>query len=235
MVRALLNGAFANTSFCIFDPEGEERISRSGRSPSSLAKSRGRRRGTDDDDKIIQEMNNIAVKYALKGESENSVLEDFNTFRQALNVASADQRLLVFVNANKADRVEAETNLQEAFDDDEILGKFHLDLLNEESDKAWFKKIKGATDDSEIVIIHAGTFGLEGVVMGKLALSDSAEKIKETMQVANVKFASLEDRKTYGTHVQSGRRKGVYFENEIPYGEDINGDGEIDRQRRRGK
>ncbi len=238
-VRALLNGAFANTAFCIFDPTGEERLTRSGRGPSQSLATRGRRgqQAESGDDVMIERMNRIAGNYQAVGKAEDAILQDFNSFRQALNVASADQRLLVLVDVGKVDvendsRKQVESKLQKVFANDEIKGKFHLKFTNQETDKNWSKVIKGVTSKPAIHIVRSGTFGLEGTAMDQLPLSASADEIKQAMLKSNEKFASLEKRKTYSEHVKAGRRQRIYFENEIPYGEDRDGDGKVDNQRR---
>ncbi len=38
----------------------------------------------------------IADKYDVKGSANQMVLQDFDSFKQSLNIASSDQRLLVF-------------------------------------------------------------------------------------------------------------------------------------------
>lgn len=234
MVRSLLNGAFANTSFCVFDPQGKERLSRTGRGPA-MGLSTARRRGgqTDSDTSVIKRMNEIASDFTPTGKAEDIALQDFDTFRQALNVASADQRLLVFVNADKQERGPIESKLKQVFADSDVVGKFHLNFFNEESDKNWSTEIRGSEKEKPgIVIIRSGTYGIDGMVMDQLALDSSADDIKSAMLDANKKFASLEERKTYSKHVTAGRRQRIYFENEIPYGEDRDGDGKIDNQRR---
>ncbi|MDG2186629.1 MAG: hypothetical protein P8K79_13215 [Mariniblastus sp.] len=235
-VRALLNGAFANTAFCLFDPEGEERLSRAGRGPSMGLGGRGGRgeRGeqASGDAGVIQRMNQIAAKYSPKGQKEDVTLQDFNSFRQALNVASADQRLLVFLNAENSSGQPVEAELKQVFADSEVVGKFHLKLKDETMDENWSKVVQGATDKPGILIIRSGTFGLEGQIVEQLPISSNAKEIKSAMLNANKSFAAREDRKTYRDHVTSGRRQGIYFENEIPYGEDRDGDGKIDNQRR---
>ena len=70
--------------------------------------------------------------------------------------------------------------------------------------------------------------------MKQLAEAATSEQILTALKECNEQFASTETRKTYSQHVMEGRRKGIYFENEIPYGEDLDGDGKVDRQKRRG-
>ena len=235
MVRELLNGALANTAFCVFDPKGEKRLSRTGRGPAmGLSSKRGPNRRTGDD-AVIEKMHEIASKYKPTGEDSETILQDFHSFRQALNVASADQRLLVFVNAEEKEARKVSSELQNVFSDEDIVGKFHLNFLNQSKDKNWSKAIKGASKKEGIAIIKAGTFGLEGQLVELLPLSNDAKKIKTALLAANEKFAANEKRKNYSSHVRAGKRKGVFFENEIPYGEDRDGDGKIDRENRSNK
>ena len=112
-------------------------------------------------------------------------------------------------------REQVEDNLKQVFGDSEITGKFHLNFMDAEVDKDWSKKIHGETASPGVFIIRSGTYGQDGMVMDRLKHSSSAEEIKTAMTAANEKFASLEDRKTYSEHVRSGRRNGIYFENEM--------------------
>lgn len=230
IVRSILNGRYANTAFCIFDPQGKRRLSRSGRSPNQVL---GGRSGSGDNKAIINEMNRIASQYRSTKGSGDAVLQDFLSFRQALNVASADQRLLVFVNAKKSDARKITPTLQELFADEEIIGRFHLDIVGKE-DKNWHKSIEGARSKPAINIIRGGKFGLDGQLMIQLPVDSSLEELKTALLAENEKFGSMEQRKVYADHVMQGKRSGIKYESEIPYGEDRDGDGQIDQRGRRG-
>ena len=82
--------------------------------------------GSNDD--VVAAMNSVAKEYRPRGESEEMVLQDFHTFRQALNVASGDQRLLLFVAAAESDQERIRRTLQPVFADEEVIGRFHLDF-----------------------------------------------------------------------------------------------------------
>ena len=231
MIRSLLNGRFANTAFCIFDPRGEKQLTSAGRGPNLLA---GRRSEGEDEEttSVVRRMQSIASRYPRSADLSKAVLQDFHSFRQALNVASADQRLLVFVNADEKERLPAIENLQQVFSDEELIGKFHLDFLND-GDKHWYKTIKSGGNEPGIFVIRSGKFGVDGSALDRLNLNASSDEIRKSMVTASKQFKSDEKRKTYADHVREGRRNGIYFENEIPYGEDRNGDGKVDRVRGR--
>jgi len=80
------------------------------------------------------------------------------------------------------------------------------------------------------MIVRASQFGLDGVSAVQLPLGTSAAKVKKALTFYNETFAQVEKRKDYETHVRAGRREGVFFENEIPYGEDRDGDGAADQK-----
>jgi hypothetical protein len=214
-VRALLNGRYANTAFCLFDPQGESRLTRSGRGPTAAFSNRGRDGEEVDAGSVARQMNQIAARFKPNRDQTDFVLQDFNSFRQALNVASADQRLLVCVNVEDKHRKNVESNLREVFADEEVSGKFHLDFLDPDADKAWSKSIRGKTNQPGILIVRSGKFGLDGAVMATLSHSNDAAEIKSALLDANEKYSNAETRKQYAQHVQSGKRQGVYFENEI--------------------
>ncbi len=174
-------------------------------------------------------MKRVASQYEPKGEEGSAVLQDYLTFRQALNVASADQRLLVFVDADEAAVKELTPTLQSLFADEDIVGRFHLDFVGEK-DSEWSKAVEGVERNPAINVIQAGKFGLDGTILSQMPLTSSLDELKAGLLANNEKFSSTEERKTYATHVMEGKRKGIIFETEIPYGEDRDGDGEIDRR-----
>ena len=103
-----------------------------------------------------------------------------------------------------------------------------MDFLDDE-DTDWHKTIKSVEKEPGIMVIRSGKFGVDGTAVDRLKLDSSADEIRQSLLAANKQFASVEKRKSYSAHVQQGRRKGIYFENEIPYGEDKDGDGKTDK------
>lgn len=99
------------------------------------------------------------------------------------------------------------------------------------SHRNWRKLLQGSSDEPGIMIVRASRYGLNGEIVAQLALGE--ESIKAELLNANQKFAKVEERKDYSTHVRQGKREGVYFENAIPYGEDRDGDGQADPRRKR--
>ena len=228
LVRKFLDGRFANTAFVILAPDGETQLSRTGRGPNQALGDRGHHH--TDDENVIEKLEGYSAEYELKGNPAKMVLQDFHTFRQALNVASADQRLLVYAVGTDSETKRLRNELAPVFSDENIIGLFHLDFSNPKSDKEWIKSIRKASGEDGIYVIRADEFGQSGEVLERLELSSSPESIRGTLLAANLAFSLLEERKDYSSHVSEGRREGIHFENAMPYGEDRDGDGVIDHR-----
>jgi hypothetical protein len=183
-------------------------------------------------------MKKLASEYRSRGDYAEMVLQDFHSYRQALNVASGDQRLLVFIAAGEKGQEAARDTLRPVFADEEVIGRFHLDFGNAENDKKWsssLKKLKKLKNKSGIIVIQSDSFGQEGEVLTQLPITAKGAEIKTALLLANEKFAATEERKVYSDHVAEGRQEGVFFETVMPFGEDHDGDGEIDERRGKGK
>ncbi|MEM7601054.1 MAG: hypothetical protein AAF357_06520 [Verrucomicrobiota bacterium] len=237
LVRKYLNGRFANTVFTVLSPNAEEQLTRSSRSPTSVlgVSGRGPQAEAGSTNDVIGEMKEIAREYRARGSASDTILQDFHTFRQALNVASGDQRLLVFVAASEGDHDRIRELIRPVFAKEDIVGKFHLDFGSAETDADWSEKVSDLKGKSGFVVIQSDQFGLKGTALAHLPLNTDAESLASTLLAANAEFAENEERKDYSSHVSDGRREGIFFENEIPYGEDRDGDGEVDNKGKGGK
>ncbi len=233
MVRSFLNGSFANTAFCLLSPDGKQRLSRSGRSPGMSFSNRGFRASAEELEEVtVEAMEKVASKFKTKGDIYTPIPQDFHSFRQALNVASGDQRLLLFVVAPPSDQAAIRKTISTVVGMPEIVGRFHVDFIGNKVDDQWETSISGVKSKSEpaIFIIQSDKFGQKGKVLKELPADASATEIKTALLAANKKFAQTEDRKVYRDHVREGRRKGVFFEGNVEYGEDRDGDGKIDHR-----
>lgn len=221
LVRDLLKGTFQNTAFVVFAPDGKTKLTRSGRVPKHAF-----------GDNTISEMSEIVSEYKQKGTSEDAVMQDFNSFKQSLNVASADQRLLVLTVASDRQKEDALSKVQQIFVDEELKGRFHFDTIGE-VDKDWTKNVKSSKSTEGYYIVRSDTFGQKGEVMKSLPLKSNVESIKEALLAANAVYAKSEVRKSYNEHVKEGRKEGIEFRNTMAPGEDRDGDGVIDERRKK--
>ncbi len=237
LIRKFLNGRMENTAFCILDPNGEEQLTRASRSPESILGAEGRGpgavKGSNED--VIAEMKELVSDYRLRGDASAMVLQDFHSYRQALNVASGDQRLLIFVAARPQDQESAQKTLKPVFANEEVIGLFHLDFGDPEEDTKWASSLTKLRNKSGIIVIQSDAFGQKGEVLAQLPITAKAAEIKTALLLANEKFAASEKRKDYSDHVAEGRREDIFFETVMPFGEDHDGDGEIDERRGKGK
>lgn len=237
MVRELLNGRFVNTAFCILAPDGKKRLSRAGRSP---AMGFGIRQSEDPDPeevkkvnaRVIEAMNGVAKKYPAQGNAADAVMVDFHSFEQALNVSSGDQRLLVFAVTAEEQNGELKKNMQKVANRPDVMGRYHFDF-SASTDTKWSEVMEGSKSKAGIFIIQSDEFGQKGKVLAELPLSSSPEAIRRELDQANKKYAAFETRKHYGKHVEKGRRTGVKYEDAMPWGEDRDADGKIDKRRGR--
>lgn len=232
MVRKFLDGRFENTAFCILAPDGETQLSGTGRGPEQALR---RGRGRLDDENVVTKLETYASEYRTRGRPDEMVLQDFHSFRQALNVASADQRLLVYAVGPESAEEKLSQQLRPVFASKEIIGLFHLDFADREKDSKWTSTIRKSSNRDGIYIIRADEFGQSGEVLERLDLATDPKTITGHLLATNLAFSLLEERKNYASHVSEGRREGIHFENGMPYGEDRDGDGEIDHRGGMGK
>ncbi|MGI9243187.1 MAG: hypothetical protein ACR2RV_20485 [Verrucomicrobiales bacterium] len=238
MVRSFLDGRFENTAFCLLAPDGEERLSRTGRAPWMAFRTRGGPRGRGGDTEVkskISEMEKVADAYPAKGDAGKPVVQDFHSFKQSLNVASGDQRLLLFIAAPEKRQEALEKALRPIFGDEAVVGRFHCDFLSEDADEKWSDVVDGASSEDGLFIIQSDEFGQAGKVLKQLPPDAQAAEVTAALLKANREFATQEERKVYKDHVAKGRREGVEFETVMPYGEDRDGDGVIDHRGGRGR
>lgn len=217
IVRSYLNGRFENTAFCVLAPDGKTRLSRSSRGPSQVFR---------DIDGLVSNLESIASEFKANGDVSKASVPDFNSFKLALNVASADQRVLVLITAPEDQLKTAEKRMRTLAWHPKVQGKFQFDL---ESDASWKEPLsQGADAKAGIYLIKPGTFGLEGTVLERLDLEAPSKAILEAMAKANTAYAKTTEKKVYSTHLQEGRSKSKRIEMAMPFGEDRDGDGEID-------
>ena len=170
----------------------------------------------------------IADDYRAKGKSEAAAVPDFPNFRLGLNVASADQRVIILISGNVKEIKEARKSISAVSNDPEIIGRFHYDF--ETDPKTWTGILTGNKSKSGIKIIVPDTYGQKGKIVKSLPLETKAKKLKAALLKANETFVKTTEKKNYQNHVQEGRRKGIKWTMPMEFGEDRDGDGKIDHR-----
>ena len=104
-MRTFLDGRFENSVFCLLAPNGQDWLSRGGRGPEMVL-------GYNS---AANELAIVAADYPTTADRTQAVVPDFHSVRQALNVASADQRVLVLVYGAKEELTPLQESLREVF------------------------------------------------------------------------------------------------------------------------
>ncbi len=179
---------------------------------------------------IVTKLTEIADTYERRRSPQSPLLPDFDSARQALNVASADQRVLIVLQGEDLPLEKARETLRAIAWSDDIIGRFHYDVSPE---SRWHDSVDGLADTAGIHLIFPSEFGNEGTLHCSLTLSASPDAIRRALIAANREHAATTQPKVYARHVTRGRQQGIYFEGNVPYGEDRDADGEIDHHRGR--
>ena len=215
IVRDLMRGKLVNTTFCLFDPDGGELLSGIGRGVyGPFASAAG--------------LDRVSRRFEVKGEKSEAIVPDFHSLRSAVNVASADGRPLVVVFAPSEEMNQAEENFRAIAWHHDIVGRFHFDLESNEEAIRDKLESKDSLQSFGIYVVSPDTFGLKAEVLIRIELGESPEKMRESLLAALQKYTANAQRKTYESHVAEGKRRGLYLEMPIEYGEDRDADGEID-------
>lgn len=168
MEGEFLNGRFENTAFCILAPDGKKRLSGTGRSPRQAFRV-GRSSPDGQNAAVIEKIEEVTAKYPAKGRKADAVVQNFHSFKQALNIASGDQRLLVFVVAAKKERSGLKKSLQAVANHSDVIGRYHFDFADA-LDAKWSDVTEGNQHKTGIFIIRAGQFGQDGKVVAELSI-----------------------------------------------------------------
>ena len=215
IVRSHLGGRFENTAFCVIAPDGKERLTRSGRGPQHISR---------DFDDIAA----IADRYKSRGDILDSHIPDFNSFALALNVSSADQKILLLIAGDEDEIVAAGKRIRSVVWNKNVMGRFNYDFESDSS--SWTGPLSSKSKGSGFHLIRPGEFGLEGKIVMSLSLNVSNSNLLKAMVVANRDYAKSTKKKIYSSHVVEGRRQGKRIEMAVPFGEDRDGDGKIDHR-----
>jgi len=190
-VRTFLDGRFENSVFCLLAPNGKDRLSRGGRGPEMVL---GRHSATS-------ELLRVANDYTIDADLRQAVVQDFHSARPALNVASADQRVLVLVHGSADKTKPLRHSLRDVFSHPELVGCFHVDF---EPNDGWKKQVSGSSSSNGIYMIRPGEFGLRGAVMNRLPLNVTNDHLRQELLSANNKLAQTTEKKVYSSHVRRG-------------------------------
>ncbi len=190
-------------------------MTRSGRGPQHISR---------DFDDIAA----IADRYKSRGDILDSHIPDFNSFALALNVSSADQKILLLIAGDEDEIAAASKRIRSVVWNKNVMGRFNYDFESDGS--SWTGPLSSKSIGSGFHLIRPGEFGLEGQIVKSLPLNASNSNLLQAMVVANRDYAKSTKKKVYSSHVVEGRRQGKRIEMAMPFGEDRDGDGKIDHR-----
>ena len=215
IVRSHLGGRFENTAFCVIAPDSQKRLTRSGRGPQHISR--------NFDDIAV-----IADRYKSRGDILDSRIPDFNSFALALNVSSADQKILLLIAGDEDEIADAGRRIRSVAWGADVVGRFNYDF--ESDSESWTAPLSSKSKKSGFYIVRPGEFGLEGEIVKSLPLNASNETLLQEMASANRDYAKRTKKKVYSSHVVEGRKQGKRIEMAMPFGEDRDGDGKVDQR-----
>ncbi len=191
------SGELENSVFCIFAPDGQEKLVRGARSMNGTYSNA---------DEMATGMKKITAKYKPKEELSGVPLVP--NFRLALDVASADSQPLVVIVAKGAEkRKEAEKAMSKLVWNADYVGRFVTTI----NDDVKLEGIEGVKESSTLLLIQPDKFGQKGKVLAQTAQVDAW---KETLTTGLKDF--VREEKSFQSHVQEGKTQGVFWETKIP-------------------
>lgn len=228
-VRKLWQGRLTNSVFAILEPNGEDMETRGGRSPS-MALGTGQA--------LYDAMDRISDKYNSRGEGTDSIVPDSHSFRHILNTASCDEVALgLIVVRDEGSKEIYEEKLREVVWHRSLHGLFHWDIVTED-DPEMKEQLSGlgrSTARAQVMVVRPGTYGQDGKVIASFDADSEKTALIAGIGEAAAEFFDSHDKKQYEAHVRMGHRQNEEITQDVPYGEDRDGDGKPDNPGGKGK
>ena len=203
------SGDLENTTFALLGPDGEKRLSRTGRGPMFAFG-----HGSKAVKTMAEEMQSIAKRYpGRKDALKDAPLPLIQDVRRAVNVAACDNQPLVIVYGKNAREQKAlEATLAPLAWDDRNIGAFLYVATHDAKELASLGKIKKSAG---YLVIQPDAYGQKGEGILQLPAAATAKTIQAALDKARKAFAPL-DKTDHRDHVRKGKREGVHWETEIP-------------------
>jgi len=196
------SGELENSVFGILAPDGRQKLIRSGRGPKQVFA---------DAAEMAEAMKKIAAKYPGKAKEGPMALPLVATVKLGVNVAAADNQLLVIVvGKDAAARKPLEDKLVTLIWNDEFVGRF----IFASGTAVDLATIEGKKQEFGLVIVEPEQFGRTAKVVSSLSVDASAARIATGLRNAVAQFKPTE--KTFMNHVRFGQSQGVFWEPRIP-------------------
>lgn len=203
-------GSLENTTFCLLGPDGETRLSGSGRGPLAVLDTIRVAGGCGGTSGSATERFADVLREAgrpFRCEASIASLPLCHDLRRALIVAACDdQPLVVAVAAEESQREAQRRALAELAWSEEFVGRFQYAVV---ADRAELRLVHEAPAGDGVFVVQPGLFGLRGDVVAR-AGEASAPALRAMLRDALEAYDRVPlDRRT---HVARGRRQGNAWE-----------------------
>ena len=198
-------GTLPNTVFCILAPDGKTKLLRAGRGPPQ-AFSGARSMATG--------LQRIAARYpAIDSESRGGQpLPLVRPVDLALNVAASDNRpLVITVGSDRRQLAEVHQKVQQLAWNAPFVGQF---IYGSTTQRTALKPLAGAADQSVILLVEPGPFGVSGQVVAQLDHRASQEQIQAAFGKTLREF--VPQQKQHNRHIELGYQLGIEWTTVVP-------------------
>jgi hypothetical protein len=196
------SGELENSVFGILAPDGQQKLIRSGRGPKQAFAGPA---------EMAETMKKIAAKYPGNRAEGPMALPLVANVKLGVNVAAADNQLLVIVVGKvAAARKPLEDKLAALVWDDEFVGRF----VFASGTTADLAMLEGKKLDAGLLIVEPEQFGRRAKVVLGVTADASPVRIATELRNAVAQFKPTE--KTFMNHVRFGQSQGVFWEPRIP-------------------
>ncbi|HZZ82165.1 MAG TPA: thioredoxin family protein [Gemmataceae bacterium] len=196
------SGELENSVFGILAPDGQQKLIRPGRGPKQAFAGPA---------EMAEAMKKIAAKYPGKTTEGPMALPLVATIKLGVNVAAADNQLLVIVVGKDAvARKPLEEKLAALIWNDEFVGRF----VFASGTAADLATVEVKKQEAGLLIVAPEQFGRTANVVSSLSVDASTVRIATVLRNAVAHFKPTE--KTFMNHVRFGQSQGVFWEPRIP-------------------
>ena len=201
-------GSLENTVFCLFEPDGKTKLSKSGRSPGMVFRS---------PERFLAELKSIGSRYRPKTKAARA-LPTVPDLRLALNVAACDSAPLVISLAkSESELAKVESSLARLAWTDALVGRLRYSsaTFEQAEEHEWLKgTLSKLGKSSGFVIVEPNAFGTEAVVLAFSKSKSDSAKLTQTLERGLAEHDPAA--KVASKHIAEGRREGIEWESEMP-------------------
>ncbi|MCH2107392.1 MAG: hypothetical protein MK291_12200 [Planctomycetes bacterium] len=205
------NGRLENTVFTVLDSDGEEQLTRSGRSPKWLS---------SDADEFAELLSELAEEHVSpsKRKGKSRSLPTIKGLKLAMNVTACDSMpLVVAVGKDEKAAKKLRERLAPLAWSDEFIGRFRWVSL---ADTEELSKHEGMPTEPGLHIVQPDAFGISCELLAQ-AKPGAREKALSAALTEALETFEVRRKRRRGQHVREGERKGYSWEHATGHSERV--------------